>query len=115
MKSGLRKWILASVVSPLLLAAASSSQADYLSDAGMGVLTLGSNVLYVPAKLSYAVLGGVTGSFAYVLTGSNYQVAERIWTPSIGGDYVLTTDHLRGQETIRFSSTTPSAWEAPNP
>lgn len=115
MKSDLRKWILASVVSTLLLAAASSSQADYLSDAGMGVLTLGSNVLYVPAKLSYAILGGVTGGFAYVLTGANYHVAERIWTPSLGGDYVLTADQLRGKETIHFSSTTTSAWQASNP
>ena len=87
----------------------------------MGVLSLGSNVFYVPVKLGYAVLGGVTGSFAYVLTGADSQVAERIWIPSMGGDYVLTADHLRGQETIHFSTTTASstptasAWESPNP
>lgn len=115
MHGGLRKWIFASLVGTLLLTRAAPSHADYLSDAGMGVLTVGSNVVYVPVKLSYAVLGGVTGSFAYVLTGANYQVAERIWTPSMGGDYVLTTGHLRGQEMIHFSTTTTPSWQASNP
>ena len=115
MQGGLRKWIFASLVGTLLLAGAASTHADYLSDAGMGVLTIGSNVAYVPVKLGYAVLGGVTGSFAYVLTGANYQVAERIWTPSMGGDYVLTAGHLRGQETIHFSTMTTPSWQSSNP
>ncbi len=80
-----------------------SARADFLSDAGVGVATVGANVIYMPAKLTYAALGGITGSFAYVLTGANYQVAERIWTPSLGGNYVLTPNHIRGQETIYFS------------
>lgn len=115
MQGGLRKWIFASVVATTLLTGASSVHADYLSDAGMGLLTIGSNVIYMPVKLGYAVVGGVTGSFAYVLTGANYQVAERIWTLSMGGDYVLSVDHLRGQETIHFSTTTTPSWQSPNP
>ena len=121
MQRSLCKWIIASLVGVMFFVRATPTRADYLSDAGMGVLTLGSNVLYVPVKLGYAVLGGVTGSFAYVLTGANSQAAETIWTPSMGGDYVLTADHLRGQETIHFSTTTGSSgsstsgWGSSNP
>ena len=73
------------------------------------IFTVAANVVYVPAKLAYAALGGITGSFAYVLTGSNYQVAERVWAPSLGGDYILSRRHIRGQEPINFSAAHPSA------
>jgi hypothetical protein len=63
-----------------------------------------ANVFYMPAKLVYATLGGITGSFAYVLTGANYEVAERVWNPSLGGNYVLTPDQLRGSQPIYFSA-----------
>jgi hypothetical protein len=73
----------------------------------MGVAAIGANVFYVPAKLAYATLGGITGGFAYVLTGGNYQTAERVWNPALGGNYVLNANHLRRQETIYFSGPTP--------
>lgn len=97
-----KRWLGAGVVS-LLLTTPAMVHADYLEDAGMGTATVLANAVYIPLKLTYAVLGGVTGGFAYVLTGANYQVAERIWTPSLGGNYVLNPDHLRGQQTIYFS------------
>ena len=92
--TGLMIWFLAIPV---------GAHADYLEDAGMGTATVAANVVYVPVKLGYAILGGVTGGFAYVLTGANYQVAEKVWMPSLGGNYVLSTDHLRGTQPIYFS------------
>jgi hypothetical protein len=83
------------------------ARAGFLSDAGVGLVTVGANLGYIPAKLIYAAVGGVTGGLAFAVTGANYQVAERIWTPSLGGNYVLTTDHIRGREPIYFSGTTP--------
>jgi hypothetical protein len=93
----------------LVLSAPPPVSADYLDDAGIGAATVAANVVYVPAKLAYAAIGGFTGSFAYVLTGSNYQVAERVWAPSLGGDYILSRRHIRGQEPIYFSAPHPSA------
>ena len=93
----------------LLLSAPAPVSADYIEDVGIGTATVAANVFYVPAKLAYATIGGITGSFAYVLTGANYQVAERVWNPSLGGDYILNRSHLRGQETIYFSAPIPSA------
>ena len=39
--------------------------------AGYGVGSLLCNVLYIPAKLIYAVLGGVVGGGTYLVTGGN--------------------------------------------
>jgi len=80
------------------------ARADYLEDAGMGTATVLANVLYMPTKLVYAALGGITGGFAYVLTGANYEIAERVWTPSLGGNYVLVPEQLRGNQPIYFSA-----------
>ena len=92
-----------------LFSAPTPVSADYLEDAGLGTATLAANVFYVPAKLAYATLGGITGSVAYVLTGSNYRVAEQVWKPSLGGDYILSRRHIQGQDTIYFSAPIPSA------
>jgi hypothetical protein len=80
------------------------AQADFLEDAGAGTATVCANALYIPAKLVYATLGGVTGGFAYVLTGANYEVAERVWMPSLGGHYALSSQQLFGNEPIYFSA-----------
>jgi len=87
----------------LSLSAPLAARADFSDDAGMGTATVLANVVYMPTKLVYAALGGLTGSFAYLLTGGNYTAAERVWTPSLGGNYVLNPAHLRGQEQIYFS------------
>lgn len=85
-------------------AAAEDSQASKAgSDFGTGVVTVVGNIGYIPVKLGYAVLGGVTGSLAYVLTGGNREVADGVWVPTLGGDYVLTTDMMTGREDVHFN------------
>ena len=105
----LQRWLWSGLVAGLVSMPGPSSfaSADYIEDAGMGTATVAANVVYVPAKLGYALLGGLTGGFAYVLTGANYTAAERVWIPSLGGHYVLNTNHLRGTEPIRFSALPP--------
>ncbi len=87
-------------------APAGANESQYLKDAGIGTATVAANVVYIPAKLGYALLGGLTGGMAYALTGGNKEVAERVWSPSMGGNYILSTDHLRGTEPIYFSAPT---------
>jgi hypothetical protein len=103
MRKAARRWVVGGLVTAALLSPP-LARADYLEDAGMGTATVLANVLYMPAKLVYATLGGITGGFAYVLTGANYQVAERVWTPSLGGNYVLNPEQLRGNQPIYFSA-----------
>jgi hypothetical protein len=92
-----------------LLALPGGAQADFAEDAGMGTATVLANVVYVPTKMAYATLGGLTGGFAYLLTGGNYAAAEKVWVPSMGGNYVLNTNQVWGQEPIIFSGETTPA------
>jgi hypothetical protein len=89
------------------LAAPTAARADDVqrmkSDAGVGLATAVANIFYIPAKLGYAILGGVTGGLAYALTAGNEQVAERVWVASLGGDYIISRQQLQGNEPLRFS------------
>ncbi|HVB82833.1 MAG TPA: hypothetical protein VNE82_23145 [Candidatus Binataceae bacterium] len=76
---------------------------------GIGAGTVAGNILYVPAKVVYGILGGITGGASYLLTGGNTQTANTIWRSSLGGDYVLTPDMVDGQKPIHFSGPTTSA------
>jgi len=73
---------------------------------GIGAGAVAGNVLYVPAKVVYGILGGITGGASYLLTGGNTQTANTIWRSSLGGDYVLTPDMVAGQKPIHFSGPT---------
>lgn len=90
-------------VAPMASAEETSQAAEAGSDFGVGVIAALSNVVYMPVKVGYAVLGGVTGTLAYGLTGGNREVADNIWVPSMGGDYVLTADMMKGEQEVRFS------------
>jgi hypothetical protein len=109
-KSIQRKTVAAAVVLLLTLgpAVAHASQTRQAgSDFGIGVVTVLANLVYMPVKLVYGVLGGVTGSFAYVLSGANREVADGVWIPSLGGDYVLTTEMMSGREQVHFNGVRP--------
>jgi hypothetical protein len=82
--------------------------------AGYGAAALLGNVLYIPAKLVYAVLGGIGGGAAFLLTAGNTQTANTIWRSSLGGDYVLTPQMVAGQEPINFSGPTETAPPPPD-
>lgn len=87
------------------LLASRPAHAAWLEDAGWGSLTALTNVVYMPAKITYALLGGLTGGLAYGLTAGNYQTAETIWVTSMGGTYVITPRMLQGEDAIAFSGT----------
>jgi hypothetical protein len=97
--------VVAAAVLAASLGSAAPARADFLEDAGWGTLTVLSNVVYMPAKLVYATLGGLTGGLALGLTGGDMDVAETIWITSLGGTYVLTPPMLRGEESIAIAGT----------
>jgi hypothetical protein len=74
--------------------------------AGYGAGALLCNVLYIPAKLVYAILGGIVGGGTYLITAGNSQAANTVWRSSLGGDYVVTPQMLAGQQPINFSGPT---------
>jgi hypothetical protein len=76
---------------------------------GLGAGAVVSNLVYVPAKLAYGILGGIAGGAGYALTGGNQQVANSIWRSSLGGDYVLTPEMMTGDKPIHFSGPSEAA------
>jgi len=78
-------------------------QTNYWSDAGYGTLAVLTNVVYMPVKVVYSTLGVITGGLAYVLTVGDSDTAERVWSPSVGGSYVVTPAMLRGDEPVFFN------------
>jgi hypothetical protein len=98
--ASLAAWI---ALAPIAASAKESQAGEASSDFGIGLVTVLANVVYMPVKVVYGVLGGVTGCFAYVLSGANKEVADGVWVPSLGGDYVLTTDMMTGREKVHFN------------
>src|SRR5215469_1856706 len=76
------------------------------SGAGYGAGALFCSLLYIPFKLTYAVLGGLVGGGTYLITAGNTQAANTVWRSSLGGDWVVTPAMLQGQEPLNFSGPT---------
>ncbi len=72
------------------------------NEAGLGIGSALLTVVYFPCKLAYAILGGIVGTFTYGLTGGDLETAKSVWEPSFYGTYVITPDHLKGNEPVRF-------------
>ena len=103
----MRGWrgVVAATALAVSLGSAQPARAGFLEDAGWGSLTVLSNIVYMPVKLVYATLGGLTGGIALGLTGGDMDVADSIWVTSMGGNYVLTPPMLRGEESISIAGT----------
>lgn len=107
--SATKVWIVAAAMAVALAApgAAMAEEGKRASrDAGLGLATVVANVFYVPVKVGYAVVGGVTGGLAYALSAGNKTAASKVWVSSMGGDYVLNTDQVAGRQKIKFAGQT---------
>jgi hypothetical protein len=81
--------------------------------AGYGAGALLCNVVYIPAKLVYALLGGLVGGGTFLITAGNQQAANTVWRSALGGDYVVTPQMLAGQQPINFSGPTDTPPDVP--
>jgi len=105
----MRRLVVVGVLVALLSGMASAETKDtkesgsYWGDAGYGTLAVVANVLYMPAKIVYAAVGTITGGLAYICTVGDTNTAQRIWSPSVGGSYVVTPAMLRGDEPVLFN------------
>lgn len=91
----------------LQTAGESADSGSFWGDVGAGTGAALSNILYIPAKLVYATVGGVVGGLAYVVTLGSTETANAIWEPTLGGTYVLTPGMLRGDEKLHFNGQPP--------
>lgn len=74
---------------------------------GYGVGAALASVFYIPAKVTYAGLGLLTGGLGFILTGGRADVANNIIYPAVRGNYVVTPNHLKGTDPIYFVGAPP--------
>ena len=105
-RSLMLSWI---VVGALVLTpvAASADNVDTAKDAGIGVGSAFASLVYAPVKLTYAVGGLIDGGLAWAFSGGDNSVAKVVLTPSVLGDYVVTPNHLMGEQTLEFFGRDP--------
>ena len=96
-------------VAPVAWAAEKGNGENPASDIGLGIASFLCSVPYGAAKVALAIVGGVTGSLTYVLSGFDKKAADSVWYTTIEGDYVVTPDHLRGKKDLRFTGVPPDS------
>ena len=61
-----------------------------------------ASIVYLPAKLLFAVGGGAVSAISYIVTlGSSYP-ATSIWNASVDGDYLVTPLMIEGGDDVSF-------------
>jgi hypothetical protein len=101
--------LVAVMSSPLYAQTADQAAEPVGQEAGYGVGAALASVFYIPAKVTYAGLGLLTGGIGYVLSGGRADVANNIIYPAVRGNYVVTPSHLKGTEPIYFVGAAPDA------
>lgn len=105
-----RRWIVCVLVAAFVTSARPArAEEGFFEKAGIGLGTALVNVLYIPAKFTYATVGGVIGGFAWLLTLGDTETAMGVWEPTMGGSYIVTPNMLRGREPLEFSGSTTTA------
>ena len=83
-------------------------------EAGTSLAASYINIVYLPAKLVVAFVGGIAGGVAGFLTGGDQRAAYALWVPLMGGDYFVRPENLSGERPLAFFGTDyadqPSAW-----
>lgn len=44
----------------------------------------------------------------FIFTGGDKVTADKIWGPAMGGEYVITPEHIRGEKDLHFFGQAPS-------
>ena len=61
-----------------------------------------TNIVYVPFKLVYSIVGGVTGVLTYVVTLGDVESTQKIWDDACRGTYIVTPAMMEGKEEIHL-------------
>ena len=96
-------------LAPVAWAAEKNGGENPAADLGLGVASFLCSVPYGAAKVAVALVGGIVGSFTYVLSGFDKKAADSVWYTTIEGDYIVTPDHLRGKKDLRFTGVPPES------
>jgi hypothetical protein len=85
---------------------ASSAQVEEPSlfyEGGLGATAALVSLIYAPVKLAYAASGIALGSGSFLWTWGDRDAAMAVVNTAVGGDYVITPEHLRGSDEIHLT------------
>jgi hypothetical protein len=91
---------------------AAEEESSPSNEAALGVGSFFLSLVYSPVKMAYAILGGIVGGLTYGVTGGDLEIAQVVWESSMYGTYIITPDHLKGNEPVRFVGVSPYEEEA---
>jgi hypothetical protein len=74
-----------------------------IREGGLGAASALISLVYSPFKLIYAASGIALGSGSFIWTWGDRDAAMRVVNMSVGGDYVITPEILRGSANLRFT------------
>ena len=83
-------------------AAAADESMGPAESLGWGLGAVGTNLIYMPVKIVWAITGSFTALLAWGFSAGNDDVALSVLHPTLGGTWVVTPDMLRGKEPILF-------------
>ena len=71
---------------------------------GLVAVSIISSVIYLPFKISYAILGGITSGFTYSLSlGKEAEYASNLANKCFTGDWYIHPNILTGAEELNYS------------
>lgn len=94
--------LVVSMASVPSLAFANNTAGEVSKESGLGAAAAVSSLIYGPAKILYATGGLIVGAFAWAFTAGDSEVAKKVFTRSLRGNYVVTPQHLLGEERLEF-------------
>jgi len=80
----------------------SPASEEATNDPGMEAAAALSTIVYFPAKLAFALGGGIVGGLTYAFTGGDEEAANRVWRASMEGTYNITPENLTGEKPVHF-------------
>ncbi len=84
-------------------APAQVEDASLFREGGLGAAAALISLAYSPFKLLYAASGIALGSGSFLWTWGDRDAAMAVVNTSVGGDYVITPEILRGSADLRFT------------
>ncbi len=85
-------------------ASAASSGSEAMQGLGSYFLTLP----YGGIKMAVAMLGALAGGMGFIFTGGDKATADKIWGPAMGGEYVITPEHIHKKKDLHFFGQAPA-------
>ncbi|MBI1814124.1 MAG: hypothetical protein HYR72_04045 [Deltaproteobacteria bacterium] len=102
---GSSRTFIAIIVIALLVAPAHAVRRDAEDEGHRPIVITGAvltNIVYLPLKLVYSIIGGVTGVLVYAVTLGDADATQKIWDNACRGTYIVTPEMMEGKDDIRL-------------